>query len=144
MSTNKESAATDAATEQDVRQFVDTEQPRQATQPEPAASDSSWMQPETIVRGKQAKKGAEDDYYRRFLQPRKVKEYSPVYIDVRMKEKLTSLINSLQHLAPDITPTMLLSNLLADHLATNKDLIQQVAREGLKRSLENTFNDNKD
>ncbi len=44
----------------------------------------------------------------------------------------------------DITPTMLLSNLLADHLATNKELIQQVAREGLKRSLENTFNDNKD
>ena len=41
MSTNKESAVTDAATEQDVRQFVDTEQPRQATQPEPAASDSS-------------------------------------------------------------------------------------------------------
>ncbi len=102
------------------------------------------MQPETIVRGKQAKKGAEDDYYRRFLQPRKVKEYSPDYIDVRMKEKLTSLINSLQHLAPDITPTMLLSNLLADHLATNKELIQQVAKEGLKRSLENTFNDNKD
>ncbi len=102
------------------------------------------MQPETVIRGKQAKKGAEDDYYRRFLQPRKVKEYSPVYIDVRMKEKLASLIASLQHLAPDITPTMLLSNLLADHLATNKDLIQQVAREGLKRSLENTFNDNKD
>jgi hypothetical protein len=97
-----------------------------------------------VGRGRQAKKGAEDDYYRRFLQSRKVKEYSPVYIDVRMKEKLTSLIKSMQHLAPDITPTMLLSNLLADHLATNKDLIQQVAREGLKRSLENTFNDNKE
>jgi hypothetical protein len=61
-----------------------------------------------------------------------------------MKDKLTALIKSMQHLAPDITPTILLSNLLADHLATNKDLIQQVAREGLKRSLENTFNDNKD
>jgi len=97
-----------------------------------------------VVRGRQARKGAEDDYYRRFLQPRKVKEYAPVYIDVRMKEKLTSLIASLQHLAPDITPTMLLSNMLADHLATNRELIQQVAREGLKRSLENTFNDNKD
>jgi hypothetical protein len=101
------------------------------------------MQSGTVGRGKQTKKGAEDDYYRRFLQPRKVKEYSPVYIDVRMKEKLVSLIASLQHLAPDITPTMLLSNMLADHLATNKELIQQVAREGLKRSLENTFNDNK-
>ncbi len=58
-----------------------------------------------------------------------------------MKEKLASLIASLQHLSPDITPTMLLSNMLADHIAANKDLIQQVAREGLKRSLENTFND---
>jgi hypothetical protein len=96
-----------------------------------------------VVRGRQARKGAEDDYYRRFLQSRKVKEYSPVYIDLRMKEKLTSLIKSMQHLAPDTTPTMLLSNLLADHLATNKDLIQQVAREGLKRSLETTFNENK-
>lgn len=95
----------------------------------------------TVSNGRQFRKGAEDDYYRRFLQPRKVKEYSPVYIDVRMKEKLTSLINSLQHLAPDITPTMLMSSLLADHLAVNRELIQQVAREGLKRSLENTFND---
>ena len=58
-----------------------------------------------------------------------------------MKEKLAALIASLQHLAPDITPTMLLSNMLADHLSVNKDLIQQVAREGLKRSLENTFNE---
>jgi hypothetical protein len=101
------------------------------------------MQSGTVGRGRQTRKGAEEEYYRRFLQPRKVKEYSPVYIDVRMKEKLASLIASLQHLAPDITPTMLLSNMLADHLATNKELIQQVAREGLKRSLENTFNDNK-
>jgi hypothetical protein len=37
-----------------------------------------------VVRGRQAKKGAEDDYYRRFLLSRKVKEYSPVYIDVRI------------------------------------------------------------
>lgn len=75
------------------------------------------------------------------MQQRKVKEYSPVYIDVRMKEKLSSLIASLQHLAPEITPTMLLSNMLADHLTANKELIQQVAKEGLKRSLENTFNE---
>jgi hypothetical protein len=97
---------------------------------------------ELSANGRQLRKSAEDDYYRRFLQARKVKEYAPVYIDVRMKEKLVSLIASLQHLAPDITPTMLLSNMLADHLAANRELIQQVAREGLKRSLENTFNDN--
>lgn len=36
---------------------------------------------------------------------------------------------------------MLLSNMLVDHIATNKELIQQVAREGLKRSLENTVNE---
>ncbi|MDL2230470.1 hypothetical protein LJB87_01600 [Alistipes sp. OttesenSCG-928-L06] len=72
---------------------------------------------------------------------RKVKDYSSVYIDTRMKEKLSSLIASLQHLAPEITPTILLSNMLTDHLASNKDLIQQVAKEGLKRSLENTFTD---
>ncbi len=41
MSTNKVPAATDAATEQDVRQFVDTGQPRQASQPEPVVPDSS-------------------------------------------------------------------------------------------------------
>lgn len=58
-----------------------------------------------------------------------------------MKEKLNSLIASLQHLAPDVTPTILLTNMLADHIAANKELIQQVAREGLKRSLENTFNE---
>ena len=56
-----------------------------------------------------------------------------------MKEKLQTLISSLQHIAPDITPTILLSNLLADHLATNRDLITRVANEGLKRSLASTF-----
>jgi len=56
-----------------------------------------------------------------------------------MKEKLQTLISSLQHIAPDITPTILLSNLLADHLATNRDLITRVASEGLKRSLASTF-----
>lgn len=103
----------------------------------PEAPDSGW----TPAKVKQVRKGAEEEYVKRFLQARKIKEYSPVYIDVRMKEKLSSLIASLQHLAPDITPTMLLSNMLADHISVNKDLIQQVAREGLKRSLENTFNE---
>jgi len=38
----KESTATDAAKEQqDVRQFMDHGQPRQTSQPEPAAMDSS-------------------------------------------------------------------------------------------------------
>jgi len=56
-----------------------------------------------------------------------------------MKEKLQTLISSLQHIAPDIMPTILLSNLLA----TNRDLITRVASEGLKRSLASTF-DGKD
>jgi hypothetical protein len=43
MDKTKVPVATDAAQEQDIRQYVDTEvgQPRQAPQPEPAASDSS-------------------------------------------------------------------------------------------------------
>jgi hypothetical protein len=42
MSKDKETAATDAATEQqDIRQFVVTEPTRQAPTPEPAAPDSS-------------------------------------------------------------------------------------------------------
>jgi hypothetical protein len=42
MTKNKDSAAIDVATEQqDFHQFVDTGQPRQAPQPEPAAPDSS-------------------------------------------------------------------------------------------------------
>jgi len=49
----------------------------------------------------------EAEYSRRFLKIRRVKEYFPVYVDVQMKEKLSSLIASLQHLVPDITPTML-------------------------------------
>ncbi len=75
---------------------------------------------------------------------RKVKEYTPVYIDVRMKEKLQTLITSLQHIVPDITPTMFLSNLLADHIGANQDLIGRVAYEGLKRSLASTFANNKE
>lgn len=58
-----------------------------------------------------------------------------------MKEKLNSLVSSLQYLAPDVTATILLSNLLADHISANRELIRRAANEGLKRSLENTFND---
>ncbi len=75
---------------------------------------------------------------------RKVKEYTPVYIDVRMKGKLQNLITSLQHIVPDITPTVFLSNLLADHIGINKDLITRAANEGLERSLASTFETNKE
>jgi hypothetical protein len=71
----------------------------------------------------------------------KVKDYTPVYIDVKMKEKLQTLVSSLQHIIPEITPTILLSNILADHLTANKELITRVDSEGLKRSLTNTFNE---
>ncbi|GAB6119956.1 hypothetical protein FACS1894179_06420 [Bacteroidia bacterium] len=57
-----------------------------------------------------------------------------------MKEKLQTLVASLQHIASEITPTILLSNILADHLLQNKDLITRAANEGLKRSLASTFN----
>ncbi|MCD8102211.1 MAG: DUF3408 domain-containing protein [Alistipes sp.] len=86
-------------------------------------------------------KQTEEEYTARFLQPRKVKDYSPVYIDIRLKDKLNSLVNSLQYLSPEVTTTVLLSNLLADHIAANKELIKRAASEGLKRSLENTFNE---
>ena len=72
---------------------------------------------------------------------RKIKDYTPVYIDVHMKEKLQALVASLQHIVPEITPTILLSNILADHLLQNKELITRVANEGLKRSLASTFNE---
>ncbi|MCL2561856.1 MAG: hypothetical protein FWE10_06015 [Rikenellaceae bacterium] len=47
----------------------------------------------------------------------------------------------MQHIVPEITPTILLSNILADHLVTNKDLITRAANERLKRSLASTFNE---
>lgn len=81
-----------------------------------------------------------EDYAKRFLTARKIKDYTPVYIDVRMKEKLQTLVASLQHIAPEITPTILLSNILADHLSSNRELITRAANEGLKRSLASTFN----
>lgn len=64
-----------------------------------------------------------------------------MYIDVQMKEKLQNLVQSLQYLVPEITATILLSNILSDHLLSNKDLITRSASEGLKRSLANTFNE---
>lgn len=95
--------------------------------------------PAPSINQKQTRKKDEEEYVRRFLSPLKIKDYTPVYIDARMKEKLQSLIASLQHLAPEITPTMLLSNLLADHILANRELITRVANEGLKKSLANTF-----
>ena len=93
---------------------------------------------------KQARKKDEEEYTKRFLGIQKIKDYTPVYIDVRMKEKLQTLIASLQHIVPDITPTILLSNILADHLSVNRELITRVASEGLKRSLASTFNNDKE
>lgn len=95
-------------------------------------------------RSKQTRKKDEDEYARRFLSVRKVKDYTPVYIDIRMKEKLQTLVSSLQHIVPEITPTILLSNILADHLSANRELITRAASEGLKRSLANTFNNDKE
>jgi hypothetical protein len=92
-------------------------------------------------RAKPSRKKDEDDYTRRFLAVQKIKDYTPVYIDVRMKEKLQTLVSSLQHIVPEITPTILLSNILADHLSVNRELITRAANEGLKRSLASTFND---
>lgn len=102
-----------------------------------AFEDSTW----TSSRGKSSRKKDEEEYARRFLTVQKIKDYTPVYIDVRMKEKLQTLVSSLQHIVPEITPTLLLSNILADHLAVNRELITRAANEGLKRSLANTFNE---
>lgn len=102
-----------------------------------AFEDSTW----TSSRGKSSRKKDEEEYARRFLTVLKIKDYTPVYIDVRMKEKLQTLVSSLQHIVPEITPTLLLSNILADHLAVNRELITRAANEGLKRSLANTFNE---
>ena len=74
---------------------------------------------------------------------RKLYEIEPDLL-VRMKEKLQTLVSSLQHIVPDITPTILLSNILADHLSANRELITRVANEGLKRSLASTFNNEKE
>lgn len=60
-----------------------------------------------------------------------------------MKEKLQTLVASLQHVVPEVTPTILLTNILADHLLANRELITRAANEGLKRSLASTFNETK-
>ena len=99
--------------------------------------DSTWP----AAKVKPSRKKDEDEYTRRFLAVNKVKDYTPVYIDVRMKEKLQTLVSSLQHIVPEITPTILLSNILADHLSVNRELITRAANEGLKRSLASTFNE---
>lgn len=104
--------------------------------------DSTWIP--TSAKGKSGRKKDEDDYAKRFLITQKIKDYTPVYIDMRMKEKLQTLVASLQHIAPEITPTILLSNILADHLLVNRELITRAANEGLKRSLASTFNTDKE
>lgn len=101
--------------------------------------NSTWIP--NSAKAKPSRKKDEEDYAKRFLITRKIKDYTPVYIDVRMKEKLQTLVASLQHIAPEITPTILLSNILADHLSTNRELITRAANEGLKRSLASTFNE---
>ena len=104
--------------------------------------NSTWMP--NSSKTKPSRKRDEEDYANRFLATRKIKDYTPVYIDVRMKEKLQTLVASLQHIVPEITPTILLSNILADHLLQNKELITRAANEGLKRSLASTFNSDKE
>lgn len=105
--------------------------------------DNSTWTPNS-AKAKLSRKKDEEEYTNRFLATRKIKDYTPVYIDVRMKEKLQMLVASLQHIVPEITPTMLLSNILADHLLQNKELITRAANEGLKRSLASTFNSDKE
>ncbi len=104
--------------------------------------NSTWMP--NSSKTKPSRKKDEEEYTNRFLATRKIKDYTPVYIDVRMKEKLQMLVASLKHIVPEITPTILLSNILADHLLVNRDLITRAANEGLKRSLASTFNNDKE
>lgn len=101
--------------------------------------DSTWTPPKL----KSTRKKDEEDYAKHFLVVHKIKDYTPVYIDVHMKEKLQTLVASLQHVVPEVTPTILLTNILADHLLANRELITRAANEGLKRSLASTFNENK-
>lgn len=121
MNTNLED---DESLSEDVSQFIE---------------DSTWAP--TSPKARIGRKKDEEEYTKRFLSLRKVKDYTPVYIDVKMKEKLQTLVASLQHIVPEITPTILLTNILADHLFTNRELITRAANEGLKRSLASTFNE---
>ncbi len=104
--------------------------------------NSTWLA--GSVKSRLSRKKDEEDYTNRFLTIRKIKDYTPVYIDVRMKERLQMLVASLQHIVPEITPTILLSNILIDHLLQNKELITRAANDGLKRSLASTFNSDKE
>jgi hypothetical protein len=81
------------------------------------------------IKTKQTRKKDEEEYAKRFLVVNKVKDYTPVYIDVRMKERLQTLVASLQHIVPEVTPTILLSNILADHLLVNRELITRAAND---------------
>ena len=83
--------------------------------------NSTWLA--GSVKSRLSRKKDEEDYTNRFLTIRKIKDYTPVYIDVRMKERLQMLVASLQHIVSEITPTILLSNILVDHLLQNKELI---------------------
>ena len=104
--------------------------------------NSTWLA--GSVKSRLSRKKDEEDYANRFLTIRKIKDYTPVYIDVRMKERLQMLVASLQHIVPEITPTILLSNILVDHLLQNKELITRAANDGLKRSWASTFNSDKE
>lgn len=127
-SENEEQTSDNKTFNKDISQFI--------------GEDSTWVA--NSARSKPSRKKDEEDYSLRFLTTRKIKDYTPVYIDVRMKEKLQTLVASLQHIVPEITPTILLSNILADHLLQNKELITRAANEGLKRSLASTFNSDKE
>lgn len=129
----KEETTSDESKEQvsdnkDVSQFI--------------GENSTWLA--GSVKSRLSRKKDEEDYTNRFLRIRKIKDYTPVYIDVRMKERLQMLVASLQHIVPEITPTILLSNILVDHLLQNKELITRAANDGLKRSLASTFNSDKE
>ena len=129
----KEETTSDESKEQvsdnkDVSQFI--------------GENSTWLA--GSVKSRLSRKKDEEDYTNRFLTIRKIKDYTPVYIDVRMKERLQMLVASLQHIVPEITPTILLSNILIDHLLQNKELITRAANDGLKRSLASTFNSDKE
>jgi len=92
--------------------------------------DDTWTS-----KGKPSRKKDEEEYARRFLSVHKIKEYTPVYIDVKMKEKLQTLVSSLQHIVSEITPTILLSNILADHLSVNRELMCRISIDGKTSTL---------
>lgn len=52
--------------------------------------NSTWIP--NSSKTKPSRKKDEEEYTNRFLATRKIKDYTPVYIDVRMKEKLQMLV----------------------------------------------------